>query len=324
VHNIFAGFDWQTFSRLMSHAGIDPRHWVSIGIVDVDTPQNRSVRFSDQDGPLPQPLVNVTMQPSGLPVSARVLQGVSGAGVGQWHPFVGGDEVLLLIPGGDEGLGAVIVGRLSNSIDKFPTNVAGNDTTQNSLGFMRFSEPFVMESGTSLTFRVSSHGAFISLDPVGGITATSGSGHYLAIQDDLVSLQTKDTSCMVQIDPSAQTVFLQASDTQLLLQPTSSGASHFLGPGTLSLITMGGGYAPGHAVTLEQVTVLLWALATGIGALLVPTLTPPEVVALVNVALAAAAAGPVAPFVSAINTGLSTPPDPSGATPGVGRAGLLF
>jgi hypothetical protein len=324
VHNLFAGFDWQTFARLMSHAGIDPRHWVSIGIVDVDTPQNRSVRFSDQDGPLPQPLVNVTLQPSGLPVSARVLQGVSGAGVGEWHPFVGGDEVLLLVPGGDEGLGAVIVGRLSNSIDKFPTNVAGNDTTQNSVAFKRFSEPFVMESGTSLTFRISSHGGFLSLDGTGNATLTSGSGHYLALHDDLVSLQTKDTSCMVQIDPSAQTVFLQASDTQLLLQPTASGASHFLGPGTLSLITMGGGYAPGHAVTLEQVTVLLWALATGIGALLIPTLTPPEVIALVNVALAGAVVGTVAPFVAAINAGLSTPPDPSGTTPGVGRAGLLF
>lgn len=326
-----AGFDWQTFARMMSYPGIDPRCWVSTAIVDVDTPQARSVQFDDEEGqPLPHPIVNVTMQPSGTPVSARVLSSVSGAGVGEWHPFVGGDEVLVAVPSGDEAAGVIIMGRLSNALDRHPRNVAGNDTTQNSLGFKRFVEPYVLESATSILLRVAKTNTFLSLDPTGAATLKSGAGHYLALHDDLVGLQTADTSCLVQIDPAKQTVFLQAKGTQLSLDDEGS---HLLSPGPMNVTVSGGGYAPGHAVTTEQVVTILNAFGLAAAAAsttpltlvaFFASLTTPATLAAIVAAAATPAASIAGPIAAAITLALKVPPDPSGADTGIGRPGFTY
>src|ERR1019366_1740218 len=330
---IFDGFDFRTLAQLLSFPGIDPRQWVSIAIVDPDTPQARSVQFNDEEGnPLPHPLVNVTLQPGGLEVSARVLASGSGAQIGEWHPFVAGDEVLVLIPSGNESMGCVIVGRLSNSLDVHPTSVAGNDTTQNNLAFKRFVEPYVMESGTAILFRISTTGSFIALDPTGNATIQNGGGHYLAIHDDFISLQTKDTSCLVQIDPVKQTVLLQAAGTQFFLD--SAGKSHLLTRGQLSLFTSGGGYAPGHAVTIEQLAAVFnsFGVAAAAAASTPITLvaffasmsTPATLAAIITAASTAPGGVIAGPISAAIATGLQATPDPSGSLPGIGRPGLLF
>src|ERR1019366_9401932 len=269
---IFDGFDFRTLAQLLSFPGIDPRQWVSIGIVDPDTPQARSVQFNDEEGnPLPHPLVNVTLQPGGLEVSARVLASVSGAQIGEWHPFVAGDEVLVLIPSGNESMGCVIVGRLSNSLDVHPTSVSGND-------------------------------------------------------------QTKDTSCLVQIDPVKQTVLLQAAGTQFFLD--SAGKSHLLTKGQLSLVTPGGGYAPGHAVTIEQLAAVFnsFGVAAAAAASTPITLvaffasmpTPATLAAIITAASTAPGGVIAGPISAAIAAGLQATPDPSGSLPGIGRPGLLF
>ena len=51
-----------------------PQQWISYATVDPDSPDAPSVRFADEAGnPLPYgPMVNVTLQPSGVSLSARV------------------------------------------------------------------------------------------------------------------------------------------------------------------------------------------------------------------------------------------------------------
>lgn len=334
---LFDGFDFAALARMLSYPGIDPRQWVSLGLVDADTPQSRSVNFNAADGsPLPYPLVNVTLQPSGVQVSCRVGSQSAGAGTGEWNPFIAGDEVLVAVPGGDEREGCVILCRLNQGLDTFPRVVGGNDVTGNTVNFKRMVEPHIVESGTAIMLRVASVGSFLSLDPLGNVTATNGSGHYLALHDDQLTLQTKDTSCTVQLNPSSQTVFLQAKTTQLLLQP-DQGASHLLTQGTMSLVTSGGGYAPGHAVTIEQVVnllnvfLLLAAAASTppagnpitLTAFFASFLTPAT---LPGIIAAAASAGFLTPDLSsAITAGLaSQTPDPTGVLPGIGRPGLTY
>jgi hypothetical protein len=328
--------DITSISQAFAHPGADPRQWVSYGLVDADTAGQRSVQFNDENGnALPYPMVNVTLQPSGIPVACRVAGQTAGQGTGEWHPFVAGDEVVVLVPQGDERQGCVIIGRLNQGRDTFPTMVAGNDTTKNNVAFKRMVEPYLLESGTAILFRIAPTGAFFSLDQTGNITATSGDGHYLAIHHDVIGLQTADTSCIVQIDPSKQTVFLQAGATQLLLD--SQGQSALLTPGTLNIITAGGGYAAGHAITLEQAVALFEGFMTAFGTILVAAggapltgaslgalLNPGGVLAIVTAGLPIASSFALTTEPALITTALQAPADPSGTKPGVGRPGLLF
>src|SRR5512147_2917657 len=75
------------------------------------------------------PLVNVALQPSRLPARCRVAMSSAGAGEGDYHPLVPGDEVIVAIPGRSARGECAILGRLPNAIDSFPSSVAGQDST---------------------------------------------------------------------------------------------------------------------------------------------------------------------------------------------------
>lgn len=317
--------DVGSLRHLLAGPGMDTRQWHSYGLVKADTPGSRSVLFVDEQGnPRPYPVVLVTLQPSGIDIACRVKEhGGGGAGAGEWHPFVAGDEVWVEIPGGDERNGGVISGRFSQSRDAFPTMVAGNDPTLNNFSFKRLVEPYVLESGTSLLFRTTPTGAFISIGQTGSITAQSGDGHYLSISHDMISLQTQDLSCTVQIDPAAKTVFVEAGGTQLLID--SAGKSMLLTGGSLSLGTSGNP-PQWHATSAEAVVNLLLALGKALtilgavpltGASLGAVLTSPAFATIVS----SAAALPLDPVMQqAINTALLAG---TLATPNVGVAGLI-
>jgi hypothetical protein len=265
----------------------------------------------------------VTLQPSGVDVACRVAGQHAGQGEGEWHPFVDGDEVYVMVPEGDEASGGVIVGRLGQGRDTFPTMVAGNDPTLNNFAFKRVLPPYVLESGTALLFRVTTHGAFFSMDAVGGITFQEGAGHYLALHDDQLTLSTQDTSCMLQVDANAKTMFLQAGGTQLFLD--SAGNSAFATAGTLALSTAG---SPGqwHDTSIEAVTNILVAWGTILTALGATPLTGASLgaqlsPALVGAILAAAALLPNTAIQSYVNAALQSG---STATPNVGSPGLLI
>jgi hypothetical protein len=311
--------------------GNDPRQWTSYGLVKADTPQSRSVLFVDEQGnPRPYPVVLVTLQPSGIDVACRVAGQTAGAGTGEWHPFVAGDEVVVSIMQGDEH-DCVITGRLGQAADAFPTMVGGNDPTQNNVAFKRVLEPYILESGTALLFRTTPTGAFLSIGDTGNVVAQSGDGHYLALQHDQLSIQTADLSCCLQIDPSAQTVFLQAGPTQLLLD--SAGNSAWVSEGALSVTAGNGGYALGHAITLEQVVAIFNAF--GVAASLAATtpislvaffasLSAPATLSAILEAATVAPTGSISAFSAAIASALQVPPDPTGTLPGIGRPSFLY
>jgi hypothetical protein len=310
--------------------GTDTRQWVSYGLVDQDEPNARSVRFTDENGAaLPYPIVHVTLQPSGLPVACRVGSWVAGSGEGSWSPIGPGDEVCVLIPGGDEREGCLIVCRMNQGRDTFPTSVGGVDPTTNTTGFLRQIAPYIVESGTAVMLRVASNGTFLSLDQTGNATLANSDNAYLALTHDFVGLQTGDASCMVQLNVSNKQVYLQGGSTSLLLD--DGGKSALLTSGSLSLVTAGGGYALGHAVTLEQVVNLLngfliaaSAAATTPAALVAyfaSFATPATLAALIEAAASTPLTGLTAAITAALGSGS---PDPTGSQPGVGRPGLLL
>ncbi len=243
-------FDAATMGRAFAAPGMDPRGWVQNGWVAEDTPEQRSVRWRDQSGALiPEgPLVDVVLQPSGVKVTCRVASGVSGVGEGEWHPFLERDEVIVVVPSGDERGGPIIVGRLYNGIDTWPTTVAGMDATQNTFAFKRVRTPYVLEVGPSLMLRSADTGAALTFAPEGNVFLASGDGHLLAMTADVVALQTSGQEAMVQLNPSGK-VGLYAKSASFILD---EGATQFLTPGTVAIGTSGNGPLD-HATSIEAV-----------------------------------------------------------------------
>ena len=98
MRHVDQGFDHATAGQAFAGPGMDTRQWVSYGQVDQDTQDSRCVVFDPDLGPL----VNVTLQPSGIPVVCRVLAPFAGQGESEYFPFISGDEVVVAITQGDE------------------------------------------------------------------------------------------------------------------------------------------------------------------------------------------------------------------------------
>ena len=107
MSDAFGDLDLAALGRAISYPGIDPRIWVSYGIVDREQDDQKSVEFNGDGGPL----VWVLLQPHNQLVACRVASGVAGNGEAEWHPFLEADEVIVLIPEGDTRSTPVIVGR---------------------------------------------------------------------------------------------------------------------------------------------------------------------------------------------------------------------
>lgn len=302
--------------------GPDLQH-VAMGTVDADTPDSPSVIFNDDDGnPLPFPLVMVTVQPRGITLPCRVASPIAGNGEGSWYPFAAGDEVAVVIPQGDEGEGGVIVGRMNQSLDKFPTLVAGSDATGNNFGFTRMLAPYIVETASSYMIRSAVTMSYMGIDLAGNITLVNGADNsMLHIGTDFLSLAAGDNSALVQVIQDKMQVFLQADGTQFLLDPN---ASTFLSSGSLSISTGGVG-AVGHAVTAEQVAVLVWQALVAFGALVVPTpVTPAQALTAMMAALPLAGITPFTPLVGGFTTAIAAPPDPTGTIPGYGKSAFML
>lgn len=246
-------FDIATLRELFAGPGQDPRNWVSYGTVLIGTPDQPSVRFNDEDGaPLEVGvLVDVELHPSGVVVPCRVAMQVSGAGCGEFHPFVDGDEVIVVIPEGSERAGCVIVGRLTNKYDAMPANACGQDATGNNFAFKRLREPYLLESGTAVQIRNAKTTAQFVLDQDGGALLSSGDGHALAMNASAVSLQLGDGSAQVQLVPGLGQVSLAAKSASLLVDELETV---YRGK---AIQFQAGSTGGGHAVTLEQVFALL-------------------------------------------------------------------
>jgi hypothetical protein len=243
--------------------GIDPRQWVSYGIVEPGSPQDPSVRFKDDNGnPSPYgPMVDVTLQPSGITLPCRVAGAVAGEFEADWYPFVGGDEVIVLIPEGDERAGAVIIGRLNQELDQWPIAVAGQDATKNTFGFRRMRTPFIVETAASYLIRSALTGAQIGIDSEGKVIVNDGDKGSMTIGPDSIGFTSGDQESFVTVLPGDTQVYLGAGSTTFLLDASES---KFISQGSISFAT-GGGTAAGTAVTAEQVVGLLINVLTALG-----------------------------------------------------------
>lgn len=333
--------DAANLADLLSRPGIDPRSWISLGLVEPDpSASEHSVVFDDEDGnPLDHGvLVSVKLQPSGTKVTCRVGGSCAGNGEGEWHPLGPGDEVLVAIPSGSERAGCVIIERLNQKYDAFPRTVAGMDVTKNNVAFKRTIAPQVYESGTSLMLRVASHGAQLALDPSGSVFLNDGNKSMLSLTPDVVALQLDAEAAGLHLDVSKKRATIFAQSTALVLDDTDS---QFQTGGTLSISTGGNG-AMNHATSIESVANVLLAFSEAYNAAIAAALTalgaspltgvaaaavftaaavPATASALLAAAVGAAGPTPLDPVIAAaILAALATPSVPG--TPGVAAAGL--
>lgn len=245
-------FDGASFGQAFNPPG---KQWVSYGTVDKDTKESPAVRFKDADGKtLPYgPMVNVTLQPSGVSVACRVSGLVAGNQEAEYFPFIAGDEVLVAIPEGDERAGCVIIGRMNQELDEFPTVVAGQDVTKNTFGFRRMRVPYVIETGESYLIRSAKTGSQIGIDPNGNVVINDGDQGSLLIGPEALSMSSGDGETFVTVLPPDKQVFMGADTASFLLDATET---KFISQGAISFATSGGSPL-GHAVTAEQVVAIL-------------------------------------------------------------------
>lgn len=258
--------DLSALAASLASSGIDTRQWVSFGLVTEEP-----IDFDPDHGPL----VPVNLTPSEVEVQCRVAMQVGGNGEGEYYPFVQGDEVIVLVPGGNERGGCVIVGRLPNQRTPFPQeSVAGQDPSTNSFGFRRTKAPFITEAAGPITMRQAESGAFLSLDQAGTATLANGEKSALQLSSDALTLKTADGAGILQLDITGGRATLQMGGAVLTLASSSAV------PPTSSLVTpsvlqIGAAGAPPaeHLTTTEQVVNLVSGIFNALGALL--ALVPP-------------------------------------------------
>jgi hypothetical protein len=305
---IVGGFDHATMADAFSHPGIDPRTHISFGLVHPGDESSPAVEFDSEYG---QVFVNVILQPSKLVVRCRVASQVAGSGEGEHFPFLENDEVIVLIPEGDERAGATIIGRMNNSFDTFPTDVAGQDPTKNNFAFRRLRTPYILETASSYMIRSAVTKAFWSIDQSGTLTFSDGNNNMMHVGPDFIGMASGDNKVLLQLDLHANQVVAEADGAKLVLDKTQSVLAT---QGALSVSTSGQA-ASGHVITTEAVAALLDGLLTALGVLpVVGTAILTGKVGFVNGAIAAAASGASspAPYQSAISDGLAAPGSPIG------------
>jgi hypothetical protein len=226
--------------------GVDPRQWVSYGTVSRTTEGQEPLNFDEQYG---QPLVAVTLQPSGLEVLCRVSSSLAGLGEGEWYPFVSGDEVLVVIPQGDEK-NCCIIGRLNNEIDAFPKEVAGIQVKENRIGFRKHIAPFVVEFDQSYMIRNSKVKSYISFDSTGNVTVSNSDNALLILNADVIGLQSADGESVIQIPTDSGNVLLQAGKSQLQIGKNGNATTLYT-DGEIQFSAKGAAPVQ-HVLTTEQ------------------------------------------------------------------------
>lgn len=253
--------DVAALAEAMRAPGNDPRQWVSFGLVS-DEP----VDFDPDHGPL----VPCILKPSEAEVQCRVSMQVGGNGEGEYYPFVEGDEVLVVVPGGNERGGCVIIGRLPNARTPFPqTSVAGQDPATNAFGFRRTKAPFITEAAGTITMRQAESGAFLTLDQAGTVTIANGDKSALQLSADALTLQSSDGASILQLDITGGRATLQSGSAVLTLASTTAApaTSSLVVPNVLQLSTIGAPPAE-HVTTTEQVINLVSGIFNVLGAAL--------------------------------------------------------
>lgn len=305
---------------LVAGPGVDSRQWSTYGQVMADQEGQRSVILDDPENP--GPMVLVKLLHSGMQVPCRVGMACGGDGEGEWHPFVAGDEVLVEIPDGNERSIPVITHRLANAIDRFPSMVAGNDTSTNSFAFKRVRVPYIFETASSYLLYSAPTKSFLALTEAGAFTVSNADKALLQLGADVIGFRNGDADCFVEIHVGDKRLHLEAGSAKLQLADGGDGI--FLVPGMLTISTSGA-QPIGHGVTVEQVYAIANELMATIGVALTAVVGPVSAVgAAITAALAldVAATATVATaksktflptFTAALTAALVAPPTGVGA-----------
>lgn len=331
----------------MSRPGNDTREWFSYGTVRGGTTEDDPcVEFVND-----QPLVRVLLHPSLKEVRARVAGHVAGNGEAEWHPFVPDDEVVVALPEGTERAGGVIIGRLNNAIDKFPSgSIAGQDPRKNAFAFSRRKTPVINEFNGPVMLRSALTAGFISIDDAGVLTLRGGNpddpnaskpAPGMQMGPDGISIQDASAKFGISLGPTSGALLILVDDAVLSLSSSSGAKPSQIGvPGVLALATNGNPPLE-HLVTTEAVANIITNAFITLAALLSPIVVPLTGSALataitgwlVTPAYAAtfttAATTPITPVVlQAILAGFTAmvqkPNTPSGqVAPGIGCPGLF-
>ena len=256
----YGSFDHATLRQAMAGPGMDSRQWTSMGVVDPDEGSQRAVSYDPDFGPL----VHVTLQPSGIPVVCRVGSVCAGSGEADGEAFSAGDEVVVVVPEGDERTGPVIVARTNNTISPYPMRVAGIDVANN-VSFKRRIGPIAYESNTAIIFRVASVESFFSLSQDGNATLSSGDKSFLHIGSDFLGMQTGDAEMVLQANQNTKEWHIESQDGTNSTIMRIGGSS----PGVYSsqpfTIATQGQQPWQHLVTLEQFIAILATVLGGLG-----------------------------------------------------------
>jgi hypothetical protein len=317
-------FDNRTLAEAFSFPGIDPRVWCSYAIVDnfTDGSEEQAVEFDQDDG---QPYINIVLKPHDIPARARIGMLNSGPGEGTWFPFVGGEEVLVAVPQGDPRAGCVILARLGNAYDTYPTDsVAGIDPALNSTSFIRSRPAFTIESGESITLRSATAGAMMQLSAQGNVTLRDGAANVMQMGPGVFGWQNQAGDALLQMDNIGQRFNVQIGQATIALAGNASAtpALSLLQVPTPLSVTCGGNTpntAIEHVVTTE-------ALFNILAQLPIPGISA----ALIGI-VASASTTPLDPALAvAIQTAFSKAlPKPIGVpgfgqlSPGIGCAGFF-
>jgi len=343
------GFDQATVAEALRVPGIDPRQWISNGLV-VGGEDDEPVLFDEEDG---QVYVQVQLEPSKLPVLCRLGSSIAGDGEGEYSPFMVGDEVLVACPLGREDNGSVILCRLNNKLDKFPMeSVAGQDPTTNTFGFRRRRTAFVEEYAGPVLLRSALSEAFISIDEGGAITLRGTDGVSMQISPDAFQFQGPQSPAappeyILQMDMDGEHFLVQVKDAIISIgSSTASPDQNTISVATAMTIGTAGNATAEHVLTTESFTNLLGHMmqllsvalaATGptplTGASLAAFFADPAFTTTVAAALELAALSPTSGYASTAQplfpAAFQAQPQkaavPAGTSPapGIGCSGLL-
>lgn len=345
------GFDQVTAAEAFARPGIDPRQWVSMGVV-VGGEDDEPVLFDEDEG---QVFVQVQLEPSKLPALCRIAGSVAGAGEGEYHPFVEGDEVVVLLPGGREDNGAIIIGRLNNKLDAFPMeSVGGQDPTTNTFAFRRRRTPFVEEFAGPVLLRSALTETFLSIDEGGVFTVRATDGVSLQMSPDAFQFQGPQSAeeppeFIVQMDMDGEHFLVQVKDAILSIgSSTANPDQNTLSVPTAMTVGTSGNATEEHVITTEafvnlfgQIMNLLGTALTATGAtpltgaslgafLIDPVFTTTYIVPALPIAAGTPTGGYSLPsFLTALAAAFQAQPQKqstgtgTAASPGIGCSGLL-
>jgi hypothetical protein len=271
--------DQTTLAQAFAVPGIDPRVWISYGVVDEAGAgeDEQAIEFDRDDG---QVYANVLLKPYDTPIRCRVGQLFAGPGEACFFPLVPGDEVLVAIPEGHFRAGAVIIARLNNAYDAFPfDSVAGADPTKNSFAVFRTRTALTIESGASVMVRSAAAGAFLLLSGQGNVTLRDSAKNVLQMSPDVFGFQNGDGDVVLQLDMNAKRFNLAIGNAQLTLSGDGSGSnpqSVLQVPSTFAVTAAGQSIitAVEHVLTTEAFCNLLAQIMNTLGLLMLTLPNP--------------------------------------------------